>query len=75
MIRIDSPSDLLSDLYAIELYLKTVIFASPTKILIYEPHHEKTGFLLMRKGRRRAACFRYTDSTIPILPKSEISSF
>ena len=50
-----------------------------------EPRYEKTGFLHMRKQRRRSAaqcncaadqrlCFRYTDSNIPLLPKSEISS-
>ena len=47
-------------------------------------HHGKNGFLHMQKQRRRSAslfreadqrlCFRYTDSTIPLLPKSEISS-
>ena len=37
---------------------------------LYEPRHEKIGFLHMRKQR---LCFRYTDSTIPLLPKSEIS--
>ena len=45
--------------------------------LPYEPRREKTGFLHMRKRRRRSnqyLCFRYTDSTIPLLPKSEISS-
>ena len=52
--------------------------------MIYEPLCEKTGFLHMRKQRRRLAsrnreadqrlCFRYTDSTIPLLPKSKISS-
>ena len=50
----------------------------------FEPRREKTGFMHMRKQRRRSAsryreadqrlCFRYTDSTIPLLPKSEISS-
>ena len=34
---------------------------------------EKNGFLRMRKQRRREAdqslCFRYIDSTIPLLPK------
>ena len=44
-----------------------------------EPRHEKTGFLPMRKQRRRSAsqrlCFRYTDSTLSLLIKSEISSF
>ena len=52
---------------------------------IYEPRYEKTGFLHKRKQRRRSAsrlhreadqrlCFRYTDCTIPLLPKSEILS-
>ena len=51
---------------------------------IYEPRHEKTNILHMRKQRRRSACggreadqclcFRYIDSTIPLLSKSEISS-
>ena len=47
--------------------------------LTIEPHREKTGFLPMRKQRRRSAdqrlCFRYTDSTFPLLLISEISSF
>ena len=52
--------------------------------MTYEPRREKTGFLHMRKQRRRSAsryreadqrlCFRYTDSTIPPLPKYKISS-
>ena len=46
-----------------------------------EPRHKKTGFLPMRKQRRRHCeadqrlCFRYTDSTLSLLIKSEISSF
>ena len=50
---------------------------------LYEPRREKTGFLYMQnkdadqlRGNREAdqrLCFRYTDSTIPLLPKSEIS--
>ena len=50
----------------------------------YEPRREKTRFLHMRKQRCRSACsnreadqrlcFRYIDSTIPLLPKSKISS-
>ena len=50
----------------------------------YEPRHEKTGFLHMRKQKRgqlrgnreanQSLCFRCTDSTIPLLPQSEISS-
>ena len=51
-------------------------------VILYEPHREKTRFLPMRKQRRRCnceahqrLCFRYTDSTVPLLLKSEISSF
>ena len=45
-----------------------------------EPRCEKTGFLQMRKQRCRyreadqRLCFRYSDSRISLLPKSEISS-
>ena len=42
-----------------------------------EPRREKTGFLHMRKQRREAdqhLCFRYTDSTSPLLPKTKIAS-
>ena len=46
---------------------------------IYEPHHEKTCFLHMQTKDNNCAadqhlCFRYIDRTIPLLPKSEISS-
>ena len=40
---------------------------------LYEPRREKTGSLPMPKKKR--LCFRYTDSTISLLLKSEISSF
>ena len=53
--------------------------------VIIEPHREKTRFLPMQKQRRKSAvsnctadqrlCFRYTDSTIPLPLKTEISSF
>ena len=54
-------------------------------MLLYEPRHEKTGFFAYAqnkdadqlRGNREAdqsLCFRYTDSTIPLLPKSEISN-
>ena len=53
-------------------------------MLAFEPSHEKTNVLHMRKQRRRSAsfavkadqrlCFCYLDSMIPILSKSEISS-
>ena len=51
--------------------------------MTYVPHHEKTYVLHMRKQRRRSAanrpadqrlCFRYIESTTPLLPKSGISS-
>ena len=51
---------------------------------LFEPGHETTGFLHMRKqdadqlrSNREAdqrLCFRYIDSTFPLLSKSEISS-
>ena len=46
----------------------------------YEPRHEKNGCLHMRNKdadqlRGQRLCFRYTESTIPLLPKSEISSY
>ena len=51
---------------------------------LYEPCHEKSAFCICENkgadqpvGNREAVqrlCFRYTDSTIPLLPKSEISS-
>ena len=53
----------------------------------YEPPHGKTNNLHRRKQRRRSAqlrgnreadqrlCFRYSDSTIPLLLNFEISSF
>ena len=50
-------------------------------MVTFEPPHEKTNNLQMRKQRRRSAsrcvqclCFHYTDSTLSHL-KSEISSF
>ena len=53
------------------------------KFWTYEPHYEKTGFFIcvnkdadQLRGNREAdqhLCFHYTDSTIPLLPKSEIS--
>ena len=41
-------------------------------LLQFEPRHEKTSILDMRKQRRRSAsdlrlCFRHMDSTIPLL--------
>ena len=54
-------------------------------VLLFEPRHEKTGFCICEnkdadqlRGNREAdqrLCFRYTDSTIPLLSKSEISRF
>ena len=54
--------------------------ATTAPVRKYEPRHEKTNGLHMRKQRRRSAsrnseadqrlCFRYIDSTIPLLSKS-----
>ena len=68
-------------------HLKGLDPSVPSEIEVpctYEPRREKTDFSHMRKQRRRSACgnreadqrlcFRYTDSTIPQLPKSEILS-
>ena len=47
---------------------------------IYEPPHAKTNNLHRRKQRRsfceadQCLCFRYSDSRIPLLSKSKISS-
>ena len=53
-------------------------------VLLYEPHHEKPDFCICEnKGADQLRChltadqylcFRYIDSTIPLLPKSKISS-
>ena len=42
----------------------------------FEPCHEKTNITHMQKQRRRLQrlCFRYMDSSIPLLSKSKISS-
>ena len=48
----------------------------------FESHHEKTNIFHMRKQRCRSGnreadqrlCFRYSDRTVPLLSKSEISS-
>ena len=54
------------------------------KIMIIEPRREKTGYCICEnkdadqlRGNREAdqrLCFRHTDSAIPLLPKSEVSS-
>ena len=51
-------------------------------LLNYEPHHEKACFFAYAKtgtgqlGGNHAAnlclCFRYTDSSIPLQPKSDV---
>ena len=51
--------------------------------IIIEPCHEKTGLLPIYENKGgdicavtdQSLCFRYTDSTIPLLPRSETSSF
>ena len=60
-----------------------VIQRTVSKVII-EPRREKIGFCMCEnkdadqlRGNREAdqrLCFRYTDSSIPLLPTSEISS-
>ena len=50
--------------------------------MLFEPRHEKTNFLHMQKKDAdqlcskpeadQCLCFRYTDTTIPLLAKSEV---
>ena len=49
-------------------------------IIVYEPNHEKTGFLLMKSKAQTSFIAQLinvfvVDSTIPLPLKSEISSF
>ena len=56
----------------------------PPGLSLYEPHREKPAFCMCENKDAdqlrsdfeadQRLCFRYTDSTIPLLPKSEISS-
>ena len=53
-------------------------------LTVFEPRHKKTNILNMRnkdaaqlpiyREADQRLCFRYTDSTIPLLSKSEISN-
>ena len=64
---------------------KKKCIALKTPVLLYEPRHEKPAFCICEnkdadqlRGNREAdqhLCFRYTDNTIPLLPKSETPSF
>ena len=75
--------DLVHDVEAIFTFLNCYKYLET--VFLIEPRYEKTSFLHVRnkdadqlRGNREAdqrLCFRYTDSTIPLLPKSEISSF
>ena len=63
-----------------EAYLMAVEQYDHDTLTEYEPRHEKTHVLPMRKQRRRSAtrlqclCFRYLGSTIPLPPLYKISS-
>ena len=48
------------------------------KLILYEPRCERAGFLHAKTKTQiieadRCICFRYIDSTIPLLPEPEIS--
>ena len=68
--------------------VRTVLFSSILSNTIFEPPRGKTNNLHRRKQRRTSVisfavnheadqrlCFRYSNSTIPLLLKSEMSSF
>ena len=59
-----------------------LIFSSQLRPTKNEPRHDKTGILPRRKQRHRSAhsadqrlCFHFLLHGIPLLPRSEISSF
>ena len=75
----------LLDISDIETMKGQLIWAFVYCTSANEPRREKTGFLHMPKNKDadqlhgypeadQGLCFRYTDSTIPLLPTSEISS-
>ena len=81
-----TPAEMFLENQAILLYISyevNILIISECQAL-NEPHHQKTNILHMRTQRRRSAsqlreadqplCFRYTDSTIPLLPISKIPS-
>ena len=79
----DKPARIQLYLHLCFSYMQKSRFSHKSnQIIKIEPRYEKTGFLHMRKQRRRKAlleadqrlCFLYMDSTIPLLPKYEISS-
>ena len=60
-----------------EIYMSGKVVRQSGMLLMYvvepyEPLHEKTG---CNREADQHLCFRYTDSTIPLLSESEISSF
>ena len=73
--------ELLTRLTVCSLCMILLVSVSRTN---FEPRYEKTNILLcenkdadqLRDNREadQRLCFRYTDSTIPLLPKSEISN-
>ena len=81
-INHDGPDKSISNNKFLSLPLEELALKA---IDVNKPRHEKTGYLHMRKQRRRSAsrcreadqclCFRYIDSTIPLLSKSESSCF
>ena len=61
------------------------VFFSTTLFALFEPRHEKTRYSSLQNKDAdqlcrnctadQRLCFRYTDSTIPLLPKSGFSGF
>ena len=83
-------SHLTEEAYNRRLSISELSLGAMPKLLVlshdgsYEHRHEKTGFCICEnkdadqlRGNREAdqrLCFRYTYSTIPLLPISEISN-
>ena len=76
-------SQLMAILVLLLWFSMGLVLMSVSVLSIYEPHHEKTNVCICENkdadplcGNCEAdqrLCFRYIDSTIPLLSKSEIS--
>ena len=78
--------NILKDFLHVTIFSSITGLLSKQNMETFEPPHGKTKTICIcenkgadqLRGNREAdqrLCFRYTDSTLPLLPKSEISSF
>ena len=56
-------------------YYGDVIVPRHEKIFAYAKTKAQISFAVNAAEADQRLCFRYTDSTVPLLPKSEFSSF